>query len=401
MNTVAETTLSGSPVASAIPFDAERLDALLESAGIDVLIVSSQHNIRYLLDGYRFFFFAHAAAIGIGRYAPLLVYRRGHPQKTFYVGVGLEQSQRDLGALWAPEFASAWYGEGAMQAAVDHIRRLGLERGRIGIERAFLAADAGDTLRHGLPDAAIVDALIPLERYRAVKTPKELACLRHASDTVVDAMLAVIADHGPGTSTADLTEALRREETMRGLEFDYCLVAAGTSHIRAPSEKLIWGDGDVLSLDSGGSYKGYIGDLARMAIHGEPDSELEDLLAEIDEIQQAARKPIRAGVAGGDIYAAAEAIVRRSPHANVMEFVAHGMGLISHEAPRLTDTGPIPYPGDDAAEPLLAGMVLSIETTNPHGRGFIKLEDTVVVTADGWEAFGDRGRGWNRSGAHG
>jgi Xaa-Pro aminopeptidase len=42
-------------------------------------------------------------------------------------------------------------------------------------------------------------------------------------------------------------------------------------------------------------------------------------------------------------------------------------------------------------------MVLSIETTNPHKRGFIKLEDTVVVTKDGWEAFGDRARGWNRS----
>ena len=43
-------------------------------------------------------------------------------------------------------------------------------------------------------------------------------------------------------------------------------------------------------------------------------------------------------------------------------------------------------------------MVLSIETTHPHARGYIKLEDTVVVTANGWEAFGDRGRGWNRGG---
>jgi Xaa-Pro aminopeptidase len=44
-------------------------------------------------------------------------------------------------------------------------------------------------------------------------------------------------------------------------------------------------------------------------------------------------------------------------------------------------------------------MVLSIETTLPHPRrGFIKLEDTLVVTKDGWEAFGDGGRGWNRGG---
>jgi Xaa-Pro aminopeptidase len=45
-------------------------------------------------------------------------------------------------------------------------------------------------------------------------------------------------------------------------------------------------------------------------------------------------------------------------------------------------------------------MVISIETTLAHPRrGFIKLEDTVAVTDGGWEAFGDRGRGWNRAGA--
>jgi Xaa-Pro aminopeptidase len=44
-------------------------------------------------------------------------------------------------------------------------------------------------------------------------------------------------------------------------------------------------------------------------------------------------------------------------------------------------------------------MVISIETTLQHPRrGYIKLEDTLAVTDDGWEAFGDRGRGWNRGG---
>ena len=70
-----------------------------------------------------------------------------------------------------------------------------------------------------------------------------------------------------------------------------------------------------------------------------------------------------------------------------------------HEAPRLTGRGPVPYPADHAETPLAAGMVLSIETTLGHPRrGFIKLEDTVAVTEDGREAFGDEGRGWNRGG---
>ena len=209
-------------------------------------------------------------------------------------------------------------------------------------------------------------------------------------------MLAVIGSHGPGATKLELTEALRREEVNRGLTFEYCLITAGTSHNRAPSDQ-VWGQGDILSLDSGGNYKGYIGDLCRMAIHGEPDAELVDLLAGIDEIQMAARKPIRAGALGGDIYASAGEVMHRSPGGNSLEFVAHGMGLISHEAPRLTGRGPVPYPPEDFGRPLETGMVISIETTLLHPRrGFIKLEDTVAVTKDGWEAFGDYGRGWNR-----
>lgn len=386
-------------ITPAIPFDAAKLDAILDRAGIDALIVSSKHNIQYLLGGYRFFFFEHFDAIGIGRYVPLLVYQRGHAERTRYIGNGMERYEKDLGALWAPDLVSAWYGPNSMLAAVEHLKRLGLESKTIGVERSFIPADTEEVLRKEMPNAKIVEALIPLERFRAVKSPQELQYVREASDKVVDSMLAVIASHGPGTSTRELTEALRREEVMRGLEFDYCLITTGTSHNRAPSEKMIWREGDPLSVDSGGNYKGYIGDLCRMGIQGEPDAELEDLLGQIEEIQQASRKPIKAGARGGDIFAAIEDLIKRSPHGNLLDFVAHGMGLISHEAPRLTNKAPVPYPADDADEPLQAGMVLSIETTLPHPRrGYIKLEDTVAVTATGWEGFGDHGRGWNRGG---
>ena len=44
-------------------------------------------------------------------------------------------------------------------------------------------------------------------------------------------------------------------------------------------------------------------------------------------------------------------------------------------------------------------MIISIETTMLHPtRGYIKLEDTVAVTENGWTGFGDGGRGWNRGG---
>ena len=110
-------------------------------------------------------------------------------------------------------------------------------------------------------------------------------------------------------------------------------------------------------------------------------------------------KPIRAGVIGGEIYAAAAPLVKKSKHHNHMEFLAHGMGMVSHEAPRLTAKGPVPYDDYDAGRPLETGMVVSVETTLQHPqRGFIKLEDTVVVTDKGFDIYGEGGRGWNRGG---
>src|SRR5438067_10341512 len=285
-----------------------------------------------------------------------------------------------------------------MEKASDYIRRCGFKTARIGAELPFLPVDAGNALRKAFPGSEIVDAVFVLERLRAVKSPAELEKLRIASEAVIASMLAVMASDGPGASKRELTEALRREETSRGLTFDYCLITAGSSLNRAPSDQK-WEKGDILSLDSGGNYQGYIGDLCRMAIHGDPDAELVDLLAEIEMIQRAAMKPVRAGESAGAIYGAAEPLVLKSRYHNHMHFLAHGMGLVSHEAPRLTATGPVPYDAYDASRPLEARMVVSVETTLQHPqRGFIKLEDTVAVTDAGFEIYGEGGRGWNRGG---
>ena len=156
----------------------------------------------------------------------------------------------------------------------------------------------------------------------------------------------------------------------------------------------------MISIDSGGNYRGYIGDLSRMGILGEPDNELRELLAEVETIQQAARRVIKPGALGGDIIAAGEAAAKSSDHRKVLDFTAHGIGLVSHEAPRLTATGPVPYAPYDADRALEIGMVISVETALLHpARGYIKLEDTLIVREGGWEAPGDGCRGWNSSDA--
>jgi Xaa-Pro aminopeptidase len=82
-----------------------------------------------------------------------------------------------------------------------------------------------------------------------------------------------------------------------------------------------------------------------------------------------------------------------------MDFLAHGMGLVSHEAPRLTDRGAVKYQPEHKDKPLEANMVVSVETTLRHPtRGFIKLEDTLALTASGHEVYGEGARGWNKGG---
>jgi Xaa-Pro aminopeptidase len=382
-----------------IPFDTQRLDRLMDEAGVDVLVTTSKHNVQYLLGGHRAFFFESMDAMGLSRYLPVLVYPKGASNKAGFFGHRMEGFQKENDPFWVSESQTNSSGSvDVMQKAVDYVRRSGVKAKRIAAELAFLPVDAGTALRNAFPDSEIVDAVFVLERLRAVKTPEELKKLRIASERVIDSMMAVIANHGPGATKRELTEALRREETSRGLVFDYLLITAGTSLNRAPSEQR-WGKGDILSLDSGGNYHGYIGDLCRMAIQGEPDAELEDLLGEIEMIQRAAMKPIKAGAPGSVIYGAAEPLVQKSKQHNNMHFLAHGMGLVSHEAPRLTAKGPVPYDAYDADRPLETGMVVSVETTLQHPqRGFIKLEDTVVVTATGFDIYGEGGRGWNRGG---
>jgi Xaa-Pro aminopeptidase len=386
-------------VSSTIPFDTARLDRLMDEAGMDVLIATSKHNVQYLLGGHRAFFFDTMDAMGLSRYLPVLVYAKGAPDKAAYFGHRLESFQQQNNPFWTPvQLTNSSGSVDTMQKAIEHIKKAGIKTGGIGAELSFLPVDAGKALQDAFSASKISDCLFVLERMRSIKTPDELKKLKLASEAVIDSMKAVIANHKPGATKAELTEALRREETNRGLTFDYCLITAGTSLNRAPSEQK-WGEGDILSLDSGGNYHGYIGDLCRMAIHGEPDAELVDMLGDIEEIQRAAFKPIKAGAMGSEIYKSAEAVLTKSKYHNNTHFLGHGMGLVSHEAPRLTNSGPVPYDDYDAHRPLEAGMVISVETTLAHPkRGFIKLEDTAVVTDKGCEIYGEGARGWNRAG---
>jgi Xaa-Pro aminopeptidase len=390
-NPVEDTSKHGNPA-----FDTGRLDRLMDEAGLDALLVTSKHSIQYLLGGYRFFFYDYMDAHGLSRYLPFFVYVKGRPLDSGYVGAPMERYEKQLGSFWVTNLnlkhdASTGYAS----AAADMLKRLGGAKGRVGIEVGFMPLDAYRVLEAQLPGVELTDATYALEVLRAVKTPEELQILKEASEKVVDSMLAVFSKYGPGTSKLTLFDALKQEETSRGMKFEYALINVGTAFNRAPYDK-VWEEGETLALDSGGNYHGYIGDLTRMAYAGEPDEELIDLLGQVELVQQTARKNLRAGTIGAEIFENADAALLECPARDIMFFGAHGMGIVSHEAPWLMSTMFPRYTAHHREKPLEAGMVISIETELHHTeRGFIKLEDTVAVTPTGCEGLGDHGRGWN------
>lgn len=372
------------------PFDRARMDELLEAAGVDLVIATSPHNVRYLLGGYYHHFHARMPAGGRSSYLPAVGYPRRRPDGAFLVGRPGEGEEQRRAGVWTPNI----FNEGRTSAGVGELLgaqavRLGVGAGTIAVELPFLPADASLALQRGVPGAKIIDATPLLEELRMIKRPAELALLKEASDKVVDAMLATYARSRPGITSREVWALLHEEEAKRGLDFDYCLVATAGSFFRVPSDDR-WESGQSISTDSGGNRHGYLGDVARMAVFGEPTSLMRELLDEVDTAQQAARRPIRPGTPWAEVNAVAEDALRQLPHRDQIDFEAHGMGYVNHEAPHVE----LARPGD--GRKLAAGMVLSIETTlkNPEV-GFVKLEDTVVVTDTGWEAYGDTARGWN------
>src|SRR5262249_4325047 len=81
-------------VAPSIPFDADRLDRLMDEAEIDVLLATSKHNVQYLLGGHRAFFFESLGAIGLSRYLPVLVYPERRRQRAAYFRASMEVFQQ-------------------------------------------------------------------------------------------------------------------------------------------------------------------------------------------------------------------------------------------------------------------------------------------------------------------
>ena len=369
------------------PYDGEKLDRLMEEAGVDVVLASARENVRYLCGGYYFHFHERFTAMGEGRYMALAGVPRGKAEESFLIGGSGEVGQAREENLWIPELIPS--GRHPAEAAADAARAIaarGLGGGVIAIENNFLPAAARDALARELPNARLAEALPILEELRAVKTPAEIERYRRISRADAEAIREAFETARPGATTREVARAVERGMTERGLHFLWAFAAAGPGMLRAPSEK-VWEKGEVLHLDAGGAEADYMTDICRMGSRGEPSALADELYRACLETQDRVRSAIRPGTVCGDVYEAGWRCLKGSGHGERGNFIIHGIGMVSHEQPRF---------GPGAARRLEEGMVVSIETDIRHPEvGYVKVEDAVAVTAEGCEGLGDLGReGW-------
>ena len=368
------------------PFDAGKLYRLMEEAGLQMVLACTRHNVRYLTGGYAYHFLSRAPRFGRSQYLPFVGLPRGRFDEAFYVGRADERSQIETEGLWISHRIATPVGtvnaaEGVMQAA----RQLGITEGVIGVEMSFLPGDALLTLQRGLPKVTFVDATPVLEELRAVKTPAEVSHLRTVYDRVAEAIQAAFAAGRPGVTTAAIARRVEREMAQRNVAFLFAFTCAGPGTLRVPSS-VRWESGCVLHIDAGGEEGDYLADICRMGCLGEPSSLARDLHGACIEVQGRARKLVRAGLPCRELLVEGERAVRENRFCSYGRFVAHGIGMVSHEQPDISSSD---------TRPLEAGMVLSIETDFIHPDvGHVKIEDAVAVTENGCEGLGDLGRDW-------
>ena len=232
---------------------------------------------------------------------------------------------------------------------------------------------------------------------RVVKTPDELAFLRHGQWITEQAMAEVQARLEPGARQTDLTATFLHRvfelgaeanvldpiwQVMPDRQADLPWTVHGDIACPLLSTERELARGDVLWVDTGIAYGGYHSDFGRTWVVGaEPTARQQAQHARWQEINEAVLSVMRAGVPASDLTAAAREVCGGEQPWMSHFYLGHGLGLDSAEAPYVgTDLGD----GYDRRLVLAAGMVLMIEPVVwDEGHSGYRSENMIVVTDDG------------------
>lgn len=215
-----------------------------------------------------------------------------------------------------------------------------------------------------------------------LKNERDIEAMRAAGAVAAAVIREVCAWVTPGISTkeidafaASLIKGYGARSAFLGYRKYPCHVCLSVNeqvvHGLATDRRIQFGD--IVSIDVGVLYEGYIGDTARTVAVGGCDALAQKL---IDVTEKALYEGIGQAVAGNrvaDISRAVQDYVEANGFSVVREFVGHGVGRTMHEEPQVPN-----YVDGKTSPKLRSGMTLAIEPMVNAG------SPTVEILSDGW-----------------
>jgi methionyl aminopeptidase len=221
------------------------------------------------------------------------------------------------------------------------------------------------------------------------KTPEQIDQMAAAGAILVRTMNLIAGKIRPGVTTKELDEAAERfirsqdgEPAFKGYR------GFPGSICTSPNSMIVHGipgpykleRGDILSVDIGVVFDGWVADAARTFPVGPISPIAQKLLKTTEESLFAAVPQCRAGNRLGDVSHAVQATVEAAGLSVVRSLVGHGIGREMHEEPQIPNYG---QPGTGVA--LEEGMVLAVEPMVTAGRHGVRVAD------DHWSIFSQDG----------
>lgn len=223
----------------------------------------------------------------------------------------------------------------------------------------------------------------------SIKSAKEIEIMRIAGRIVAETHEKLQEVIKPGITTKELDiiaeEYIRKSGALPTFKGYYGYPASICTSV---NDQVVHGfpgpvvlkDGDIIGIDIGATYDGYVGDAARTHGVGTISSDAERLIKVTKESFFAGIEYAREGYRLSDISHAIQKHVESHGYSVVRDLVGHGVGREMHEDPQIPNYG---LPGRGPR--LQAGMCLAIEPMVNQGRYAVKtLKDGwTVVTVDG------------------
>ncbi|MDC7784380.1 Xaa-Pro peptidase family protein [Rhodoplanes sp. TEM] len=220
-------------------------------------------------------------------------------------------------------------------------------------------------------------------RARSVKTPGEIATMRHAAAITERGLAKALDAARPGMTELDLATIISTEIVAGGGIPRFVVVTAGDRAALADAyaTRAVLAPGDLVRFDLGCTVDGYWCDMARTAVVGAPTALQRDRYQALLDGELAQLAIAKAGVTAGELFEVAVNRVRQGALPDYRRsHCGHGLGIGPHEFPTLN-------PANRDVE-ILENMVLCVETPFYElGWGGMMVEDIILIKPDGCECL--------------